>query len=177
MIHDSHRRLFVLAGVFLVAILLSVRTAKPAEAISRRAVTLVKSTNEIRSEQNLPTLRRSTALERAALAKANDMFKNQYLSHSRDHLPFWWWLGADRRRFGRLGENIAYGRIINVKTVASRWLDSGEHRRNLLNPAYTHVGVAVVNGRLHGQPTTIAVDIFGRKTSRSQTIALAPGTR
>jgi len=40
------------------------------------------------------------------------------------------------------GENVAYGQSSCTDVIAA-WLNSPGHRTNMLNPAYTHIGIAV----------------------------------
>lgn len=50
--------------------------------------------------------------------------------------------GAAGAHFSIVEENIAVGS--HPDTIHQGWLDSPEHRANLLNPAIDHVGIAVV---------------------------------
>lgn len=47
---------------------------------------------------------------------------------------------AGYRGWNGLGENVAYG-YTSVEAVMSGWMASPGHKANLLNTAYTHVGV------------------------------------
>lgn len=57
------------------------------------------------------------------------------------------------------------------------WLDSSEHRANILEPDYTDVGFAVMSGTLQGKPTVIVVALYGRPAvaSVAQTNAVVAG--
>ncbi|MCW2679557.1 MAG: hypothetical protein JWM62_958 [Frankiales bacterium] len=51
-----------------------------------------------------------------------------------------------------VGENVAYGNV-SPEQLVQMWMDSAGHRANILNPAYTHLGVGDVttsNGRVYG---------------------------
>jgi hypothetical protein len=41
-------------------------------------------------------------------------------------------------------------------------MDSPSHRKNILNPAYSEVGFAAVNGKLAGKNTTIIVALYAK---------------
>lgn len=59
----------------------------------------------------------------------------------------------------RVGENVAYGTVTPEQLVAM-WMASDGHRRNLLNAAYTHVGigaVATATGRVYGVQVFVAL--------------------
>jgi uncharacterized protein YkwD len=44
-----------------------------------------------------------------------------------------------------IGENIAAG--FNTPTEVMRsWMNSDDHRRNILDPKYTHIGVGYIDG-------------------------------
>jgi uncharacterized protein YkwD len=43
------------------------------------------------------------------------------------------------------GENVAYGQA-DCAAVVAAWMASAGHRANILNPAFTHIGVAVAVG-------------------------------
>jgi uncharacterized protein YkwD len=51
-----------------------------------------------------------------------------------------------------VGENVAYGNVTPEQLV-KMWMDSPGHRANILNPAFTHLGVGDVKtstGRVYG---------------------------
>jgi len=43
------------------------------------------------------------------------------------------------------GENVAFG-FNDCAAVVNAWMNSPGHRANILNPAYTHIGIAVATG-------------------------------
>src|SRR3984885_7009899 len=81
---------------------------------------------------------RDATLDRIAMEQARPMAAKDTLSHEV--------LGAFSRRVaparaGRAAENIAYGYESFEKTLG-QWIDSSEHRKNLLLHGATRVGVA-----------------------------------
>jgi uncharacterized protein YkwD len=51
-----------------------------------------------------------------------------------------------------VGENVAYGNV-SAEQLVQMWMDSPGHRANILNPAFTHLGVGDVttsSGRVYG---------------------------
>jgi uncharacterized protein YkwD len=65
-----------------------------------------------------------------------------------------------------VGENLAWGvGRISADHVLALWLQSRPHRRNLLSPVWTRVGVGVAYGRAGGvyggRTVTIVVADFG----------------
>ncbi len=81
---------------------------------------------------------RDPTLDRIALEQARAMAAKDDLSHSV--------LGPFNRRVapagaGRAAENIAYG-YDNFEKTLGQWIDSREHRNNLLLPKASRVGIA-----------------------------------
>src|SRR5258706_3327363 len=107
-------------------------------------------------------LLRDPRLDEAAQHHAEDMLSRSFYNHSSpDGMS-----PVTRTRksgyAGRIvGENIARGPFA-VQEVVNNWMGSTEHRRNLLLPAFTHLGVGVVVGRNAAMgDTVIWVQDFG----------------
>lgn len=89
-------------------------------------------------------LRLQPQLHRAALAHAADMAEHSYFSHGgRDGSQ----VGDRASRAGyawqRIGENLAAGQTTAAQAVQG-WLASPGHCANLMQPAYTEMGLAYV---------------------------------
>lgn len=101
-------------------------------------------------------------LDAAALAKAQDMFKNQYFEHVSP-------AGAGPEDLAKkvgydfiaFGENLAMGNFKDEQALVQAWMNSPGHRANILNTRYREIGVAVLKGVFEGQTTWIAVQEFG----------------
>ena len=133
---------------------------------------LAERVSKARAEHDLGTLRRETGLRGAARAHAMDMLQRDYTGHigpagrsATERVGI-----LDRRFIGLTGENLAENVGIPAAAVAgqvgpmalklvSGFLDSPEHRKNLLNPDYTHqgIGAAAEGDRL------IVVHVFGAR--------------
>ncbi len=106
--------------------------------IERQVIDL---TNAERKKNGLPALQADTSLSNVARTKSNDMQQNNYFSHtSPTHgSPF-----DMMRDFGvsykTAGENIAKGQS-SAQSVVNSWMNSEGHRKNILNPNFTHIGV------------------------------------
>lgn len=82
------------------------------------------------------------ALEKAAALHAADMAENDYFSHAgRDGLTPAQRVTRAGYRYRMTGENIAAGQLAPEQAVAG-WLKSPGHCANLMNSAYTDMGVA-----------------------------------
>ena len=136
---------------------------------------LLELTNVERAQNNLPALTRNEKLEKAAQAKAQDMFEKNYWSHygPSGETP-WEFILASGYQYEYAGENLAKNFLFSDGVVQA-WMDSETHRENLLRPEYTDVGFAVVNGVINDEETTLVVQEFGKPLySSSQGQSNAP---
>ncbi|HVS05575.1 MAG TPA: CAP domain-containing protein [Candidatus Dormibacteraeota bacterium] len=119
----------------------------PAGSLVAQEIALV---NADRRVAGLPALVESGALDRIATARAQDMVVNGYFGHYRpghttlavlellraNGLPFTWY-----------GENIIWESGQPAASVATHfntwWMNSPEHRANILNTHYGHIGIGV----------------------------------
>ncbi len=122
----------------------------------------------------LPPLVENTKLSQAALAKANDMFKNQYFEHIS---PSGIDPGTLVKNYGYdyivTGENLILGNFKDEREVVQHWMDSPGHRANILNDRFTEIGVAIVKGKYNGKTVWIGVQEFGLPLSVCQQPELA----
>jgi uncharacterized YkwD family protein len=124
-----------------------VTPAKPAQqapatqGISATEQKVIELTNAERRKNGLKDLVGDTKLSSVARTKSNDMQKNGYFSHTSPTYgsPF-----DMMRDFGvtysTAGENIAQGQR-TPEEVVQAWMNSEGHRKNILNGAFTHIGV------------------------------------
>jgi uncharacterized protein YkwD len=101
--------------------------------------------NGERAAQGLPELQWDDALWKAARKHALLMLNLNMVEHQ---LPgestLEERLTAAGARFAFIEENIAVGK--DPRTIHAGWMDSPGHRRNILGPRVTAVGIAVVRG-------------------------------
>jgi len=121
-------------------------TALKAESpIEGYAAEVLRLVNAERKKAGLRTLSGGNgALNAAAQKRAVEINPLENLSHTRPN-------GKDCSSvlkeypvgsYGKWGENLAWGQVTPAETVAD-WMASPAHRANLLNAAYTHLGVGV----------------------------------
>lgn len=122
---------------------------------------LIELTNIERQKKGLPTLSENATLDQAAAAKAQNMFSENYWAHfaPSGKTPWDFILGAGYK-FTFAGENLAKN-FYESDAVVGAWMNSPTHRDNLLNPKYKDIGIAVADGVLNGQQTTLVVQMFG----------------
>jgi uncharacterized protein YkwD len=129
--------------------IVSVPTATTATAASLAAQELAL-VNADRRAAGLPALVESAALDRIATARAQDMAANGYFSHYRpghSTLAVLELLRANGMSFSWYGENIIWESGQAAASIAAHfntwWMNSPEHRANILNTHYGHLGIGV----------------------------------
>jgi uncharacterized protein YkwD len=123
-------------------------TTAPAGSLVGQELALV---NADRRAAGLPALVESAALDRIATARAQDMAANGYFSHYRpghSTLAVLELLRANGVSFSWYGENIIWESGQPAASIAAHfntwWMNSPEHRANILNTHYAHIGIGVV---------------------------------
>ena len=113
-------------------------------ALSPYEQEVIRLINEIRAQYGLGTLQPDLALSRVARLKSQDMHDLRYFSHTSPTYgsPF-----EMMKRFGiryrTAGENIAMG-YATPRSVVDGWMNSEGHRKNILNPSFTQIGMGYV---------------------------------
>lgn len=126
---------------------------------------LVELTNEHRAEKGLGALSLNPILVEAARQKAADMFARNYWAHnSPDGNSPWWFFKNVGYNYLYAGENLARD-FADSEGIAQAWMNSPTHRDNILNSRYREIGIAVVDGILNGEETTLVVQLFGTQGS------------
>lgn len=102
--------------------------------------------NQERARAGLNALTYNASLARLARLKSLDMSNLNYLNHTS---PTYGTPAQMLQRFGigyrRLGENIAGG-YPTPEAVMRGWMSSPGHRANILQPAFTDIGVGYAQG-------------------------------
>jgi uncharacterized YkwD family protein len=117
------------------------KTTPTGTEISAFEARVIDLTNEQRRKNGLSNLQPDTALSNVAQEKSNDMQAKNYFSHTSPTYgsPF-----DMMRDFGvsytSAGENIAMGQR-SAEEVVNAWMNSEGHRKNILSPNFTHIGV------------------------------------
>jgi len=122
---------------------------------------VVTQTNFERTKLNLPPLKMNSTLNEGALAKGQDMLSKQYWAHvAPDGTQPWEFFKRAKYNYSVAGENLARD-FSNTPDMMTAWMNSPTHRENIVNPLYKEIGIAVINGKLHGIETTLVVQFFG----------------
>jgi uncharacterized protein YkwD len=116
---------------------------------ARLAAEMLARVNDIRRRFGLPAMRRSPLLDRLSQEHAEDMLARSYSGHRTPE-----GLGPSDRAWAAgygegigegIGENIVEQRF-SVASALEAWLDSREHRRNILDPGCREMGLGVALG-------------------------------
>lgn len=105
--------------------------------------------NEERQKVGLKALKADPEMLVVARAHSKDMFARGYFSHETPEgfSPFDRMKKANVNYFAA-GENLALGQTLNI--CHRGLMNSQGHRKNIFNPAYGRVGIAVLDGGLYG---------------------------
>jgi uncharacterized protein YkwD len=132
--------------------------------VSRVAADVITFTNVVRTHYQRPALRANPRLMRAAQLQAEQMARARRMAHV---LPGAQYprmvdrIAAADYRWYTVGENVAFGQPGAAQVVDS-WMHSRGHRANILNDAFTEMGVGyAVDGT--GRP--YYVQVFARPLS------------
>jgi uncharacterized protein YkwD len=136
---------------------------RPESQVVLIAEKVIEETNLQRRENGgLPALTENTTLNEVAMAKAKDMFANQYFEHVS---PSGVGPGQLAQQYGYdyivEGENLILGNFASEKEAVQDWMNSPGHRANILNNRYSEIGVAVLKGKYKGESVWIGVQEFG----------------
>jgi len=151
-----------------------------AQASTITPTNIINLTNQERASAGLNKLKVDSRLSSAALAKANNMFEEQYWDHfgPNGETP-WQFIRGAGYYYVYAGENLAKG-FSTAEGVHEAWMASTSHRENIMSGKYKDIGVAVVEGVLLGKRTTLVVQMFGNLTQEvagvTKTVTPKPST-
>lgn len=151
------RRLTEIAAIAMTLLFTTPVAMSAQEKIDGAARVLFERANQERSSRGIRPLKWDGSLAEAARQHALRMAGQDMLSHQLPGEPEL----AEREKdagaeMSAAAENIASGP--NVEGIHTGWMNSPGHRRNLLNPQYDSVGIAVIQ---RGE-TFWAVEDFAR---------------
>jgi uncharacterized protein YkwD len=133
--------------------------APPVSPLSGAAGVEFSLVNQDRAANAVGSLAYSASLTRVAQYRAQDMLNRNYFSHydpSTGQLAFLelfrqWGIG-----YATAGENIAWSTNPSMAGINTMFMNSPEHRANILNPAYHRLGIGVATNGVK----TMVVEVF-----------------
>jgi hypothetical protein len=185
---NNHRALLLrpsFLGIFIALYLLnqsimqSLTVLKPGILGYSSEITVQKvlsQTNSERQKSGLPALQYNDTLSQSAIAKAKDMFSNNYWAHNSPagKTP-WDFIKSTGYKYSIAGENLAKD-FYDTDGLLKAWMNSPTHRDNIINGKYQEIGIAVVNGILNGVKTTLVVQHFGTPLNAQVAVKNQPTT-
>lgn len=164
-----------IASVFVVAAVVGARPADGTELFLAPAEkSSVALLNDSRSARRLAPLVGQPGLDAMARAQAARMAARGEIYHNPN-------LASDADRAGlpwsRIGENVGVGP--NVSVIHEAFLDSPQHRDNMLYPAFNAIGVGVATGTGSRAGLVFVAHVFGQLRSATPRLpsATAPPPR
>lgn len=158
------KKLIIIIAIMLLPFGASA-SATSSQSITERSV--FRAVNDERAMVGLPALEREKALDKVAEAKLNDIRKYDYWSHANPvtgSTP-WTWFERAKYEYSYAGENLAIhfkklNCLMRCNSVVNGvlevgWMESPTHRNNIINPHYTHTGIA--------KKGTLIVQVFASK--------------
>lgn len=123
---------------------------------------IIEETNRAREEYGMSPLSENSKLNASSLMKNEDMCKNQYFSHQLSSGGGPAKLASSAGyEFITIGENLAMGEFGDSKALVESWMESPEHRKNILGKNYREIGVSVMECDFEGKNIWLAVQHFG----------------
>ena len=174
----ARRGAAVLAAVVVTA-LAAVGAAAAVPSSAHHAVRLtslesgvLQQLNRIRAQHGLVPLHLNTRLSAAADQHSREMGDDGYFQHnSVDGTEFWRriarWYPSNGYGFWSVGENLLWSSPdVDPEQALQLWMNSPEHRANILTPRWREIGVSAVHlqsapGTYHGLAVTIITTDFG----------------
>ena len=171
----------VLRLALLVALLgvVAAPTAAPApvhreQSVAALDTAVLEGLNAIRKAHGLVSLRASASLAAAAGFHSRELATGGYFAHtSADGGAFWKrierWYAPRATGSWEVGENLLWcSPDVDAQQALRSWMDSPEHRANILGADWREIGVAAVHvtsagGVYGGRPVTIITADFGAR--------------
>jgi uncharacterized protein YkwD len=180
MLGGLSRRIAALAALSLCAASLGASAALAAPAQPKAASVALSSLeqgvladiNAFRAQNHLVALRLSAQLTMAAREHTQQMAADGYFAHeSADGSAFWKriqrFYTSSPWRYWSVGENLLWSSPdVDASSALTMWLNSPEHRANLLTARWREIGVSALHvpaapGTYHGLDVTIVTTDFG----------------
>lgn len=138
------------SGLLPVAIVPAAIAQRPAVTVAQANVAIAQEilrlVNVERQRVNAPPLVLNDKLAAAAQRHAQDMATSRRTSHTgSDGSTMRSRIDATQYNWSTIGENVAMGQPTATAVMAA-WMNSPGHRQNILNPAFTELGVGYAAG-------------------------------
>src|SRR4051794_620917 len=125
--------------------------SRPAAALSPLESGVLAQINQVRAQHGLGPLRLSAKLSAAARAHSQQMAADGYFAHeSADGSAFWkrvkQYYSSSPWGYWSVGENLLWSSPdVSPPDALKLWMNSPEHRKNLLTARWKEIGVSAVH--------------------------------
>lgn len=124
-------------------------TPNQVTTLSSQEQQMVNLVNDARAKNDLPPLTADLEVARVARIKSQDMVDNDYFSHySPNHGSPFDMMKSFGIEYLHAGENLAGNST--VETAHEALMNSSGHRKNILSPDFTHIGIGVKPSGTYG---------------------------
>lgn len=114
---------------------------------------MIELVNSERVKVGLSALRTEERLTIVAQGHSRDMFMRRYFSHiSPEGEDVGYRARSEAVKYALIGENLAYAP--DVESAHTGLMNSEGHRKNILDPAWTRIGIGVIDGDVYGKMFT-----------------------
>ena len=135
------RLLILLSLLGMSANLADDKKDTPTLKLSDDEKTILELTNAERAKEKLPPLAPNALLFHAARGHSANMAKKGEMKHVLDGKDVTARLDEVKYDYRKCAENIAMGDGASLKEIMKNWMESKGHRENILDPAFTEIGI------------------------------------
>ena len=115
---------------------------------SKDEVKLTELTNAVRKKDDKSVLALNPALSKIARAHSENMARQGKMEHKLDNKNVFDRINDAKYQYRFVGENIAFGdEGIALKTIMKLWMESESHRKNILYPEFTEIGIGIARAK------------------------------
>jgi uncharacterized protein YkwD len=144
----------------------------PKVALTSLESGVLQQLNSIRVRHGLRPLRLNVKLTEAATQHSEEMGADGYFEHASHNGTAFWkrinrWYGSNGFGYWSVGENLLWSSPqVDPANAMRLWMNSPEHRANILAPRWREIGVSAVHlhaapGDYRGLEVTIVTTDFG----------------
>jgi uncharacterized protein YkwD len=148
--------------LFILSALIISASPLPVYAGGSSPDNIIHLTNKERERAGLIKLSPNAALTEAAANKADEIFRTNNFQHTINDKKFSAWIKETGYDYQYAGENLAINYFKDNEAMTA-WMNSVSHKKNILNPLFEEIGVAIVEGPFDGADAKLIVQEFGTK--------------
>jgi uncharacterized protein YkwD len=164
--------LAALAAIAAAVVLAAPASSAPSLSMGALNTGVLQQLNQIRAAHGLVALRVDSALNASAAQHTREMGSDGYFEHNSENGTAFWkriqhWYDSTDYGYWSVGENLLWSSPdVDAPGALKLWMNSPEHRANILAPRWRSIGIsslhfAAAGGPYGGLPVTIITTDFG----------------